>query len=318
MTTVTAIAERDIEFTSGTLTLTGTFTTPAETGPAPALLLLPGSGQTDRDDNAKKLALNVFPQLAHAIGECGIATLRYDKRGVGASQGDYWRTGFDDRLTDAAAALRWLRGQPDVVDLYRIFVLGHSEGALIAVRLAAQDAAVAGAILLGGSAKTGEETLLWQGDQVAHTLTGFNKWLVDHLHIDPRKQQRKYIERIKASSADTIRAQGIQKVNAKWFREFLAYDPEPDLAAVRVPVLAITGEKEIQVDPADLARMAELVPGDFESHLVPDLTHLLRAEAGEPGLKTYKQQVRRPVDDHVIQYVLTWLKEKTRGHHQQA
>ena len=64
--------------------------------------------------------------------------------------------------------------------------------------------------------------------------------------------------------------------------------------------------------------MAELVLGDFEPHLVPGLTHLLRAEADEPGLKTYKQQVRRPVDDRVIQYVLTWLKEKTRGHHQQA
>jgi hypothetical protein len=61
MTTVTAIAERDIEFTSGTLTLAGTFAALAETGPAPAVLLLPGYGQTDRDDNAKKLALNVFP-----------------------------------------------------------------------------------------------------------------------------------------------------------------------------------------------------------------------------------------------------------------
>jgi fermentation-respiration switch protein FrsA (DUF1100 family) len=111
---------------------------------------------------------------------------------------------------------------------------------------------------------------------------------------------------------------GGPEVNAKWFREFLAYDPEPDLAAVRAPVLAITGEKEIQVDPADLARMAELVPGDFESHLVPGLTHLLRAEADEPGLKTYKQQVQRPVDDRVITYVLTWLKEQTGGHHQQA
>jgi hypothetical protein len=318
MTTVTAITERDIKFPSGPLTLAGTLALPAVTGPAPAVLLLPGSGQTDRDDNARKLALNVFPPLSQAIARCGIVTLRYDKRGVGASQGDYWSTGFDDRLADAAAALTWLRAQPDVVDPRRIFVLGHSEGALIAVRLAAHDPEIAGVILLAGSARTGEQTLLWQGDQIARTLTGVNRWLVDHLSIDPGRQQRKAIQKIRASSAGTVRVQGIQKVNVTWFREFLAYDPQPDLAAVQAPVLAITGEKDIQVDPADLARMAELVPGDFESRLLPGLTHLLRAEAGEPGLRTYRDQVRRPVDDRVINTVLAWLQEKTRGHRPQA
>ena len=91
------------------------------------------------------------------MDEIGFATFRYDKRGVGASGGDYWATGFNDRLTDAIAAVKWLASQP-TLDASRVFVLGHSEGALIAIRLASGAAQVAGAVLLAGSAKTGEQT----------------------------------------------------------------------------------------------------------------------------------------------------------------
>ena len=268
--------------------------------------MLPGSGVTDRDDNAKQLAINLFPTLASAIGELGLATLRYDKRGVGASEGDYWRIGFDDRLADAVAAIAWLEAQPEV-DPERIFVIGHSEGALLAIRLAAGAAPVAGCILLAGSAKTGEETLLWQGRQIAQSLTGFSKWVVQRLHIDPEKQQRDYIARIKASKQDSMRIQLVQKLNAKWLREFLAYDPAVDLARIHVPVMAITGGKDIQVDPADLQRMAELIPGEVEVHVVPDVTHLFRPIAGKPTLSNYKEQIRNPVDPRVVTYIQAWL-----------
>lgn len=148
------MVERDVHFLSDDVTLCGTFTIPDGAGAAPTVLMLPGSGQTDRDDNAKKLAINLFPQLAEMLDACGFATLRYDKRGVGASGGDYWSSGFEDRLTDAAAALRWLAPQ-EQVDRSRLFVLGHSEGALVAIRLAAGAASIAGAVLLAGSAKSG-------------------------------------------------------------------------------------------------------------------------------------------------------------------
>ncbi len=307
------MVERDVHFPSDDVTLCGTFTIPDGAGAAPAVLMLQGSGQTDRDDNAEKLAINLFPQLAEMLDGCGFATLRYDKRGVGASGGNYWSSGFEDRLTDAAAAVRWLATQ-EQGDRSRLFVLGHSEGALVAIRLAAGATSIAGAVLLAGSAKSGEQTLLWQGAQIASTLTGINRWLIKVLRIDPQKSQRKALARIKATTGDTTRVQGVKKINAKWMREFLAYEPCSDLAAVRVPVLAITGAKDLQVDPADLDRMRELIPGEFASQVVPDLTHLLRCELGEPSLRDYQRQIHEPIDPRVTHCIRTWLEEHSRWH----
>lgn len=301
--------EHQVTFTSAGLTLAGTFTTTTSPGPRPAVLLLPGSGRTDRDDNARRMPINAFPPLARAIDDLGLVTLRYDKRGVGASEGDYWRTGFDDRLADAVAAVAWLRARPEV-DPARVSVLGHSEGALIAVRLAAGAAPVAGIILLAGPATTGEETLRWQGRRISASLTGFPKLVLRLLHIDPLRAQAKTIARIKSSTADTVRVQLVQKLNARWMREFMAYDPASDLARVSVPVLAITGDKDIQVDPADLDRVAAAVSGPVEVHRLPDLTHLLRPEPGAPRLQTYKKQVRTPIDARVVDLVGRWLRAR--------
>lgn len=300
------MTERSVSFTSHGYTLAGTLTLPDTTGPTAGVLMLPGSGRTNRDDNANKLAPNLFPPLVRAPTARGLATFRYDKRGVGASEGDYWSTGFHDRLSDAVAAVVWLAEQPEI-DARRVFVLGHSEGALLATRLAAGQAPVAGAVLLAGSAKSGEQILLWQGNRITQTITGFTEWLITALHIVPLKQQRKQIARIKATTSDTVRVQPVQKINAKWMREFLAYDPTADLAAVKVPILAITGAKDLQVDPADLDRMAELIPTELERHLVPNVTHLLRAEHGQPSLRTYKNQIREPIDPRIIDYIRTWL-----------
>ena len=124
-------------------------------------------------------------------------------------------------------------------------------------------------------------------------MTGFNKWLIGALHVDVRKSQLKAFAKIKKSTKDSYRVQGIRRINAKWMREFLAYDPAEDLARIEVPVLAITGSKDIQVNPADLDVMAALVRSEFEPHVVPDLTHLLRADdSAMPSINTYKEQLK--------------------------
>ncbi|MEX1336042.1 MAG: alpha/beta hydrolase, partial [Candidatus Limnocylindrales bacterium] len=98
-------------FTSAGLTLAGTFAAPASAGPFPAALLLAGSGPLDRDGNVKRMALNVSRDLARELATAGWASYRYDKRGVGASQGEYLSTGFTDELADAAAALEALEAR---------------------------------------------------------------------------------------------------------------------------------------------------------------------------------------------------------------
>ncbi len=303
-------AEREVTFKSDDLRLAGSFVVPAGPGPFAAVLMLPGSGQIDRDDNAGKLRIDAFPQLAAYLAPRDFASFRFDKRGVGASEGDYWTTGFNDGVTDATAALSWLRSQGDV-DPARVFVLGHSEGALLATRLAGAGAPMAGAILLAGTAHSGEETLVWQAQRVAQGLRGLNKWLIDILHIDVAKSQRKALNKIKRTDRDWVRVQLVRKLNAKWMREFLVYDPSDDLSRLGVPVLAITGSKDIQVDPDDLKIMAGLVKSDFEYHEVSDLTHILRADAHEPSLADYKQQMVMPVDSRVLELIGDWLQRKS-------
>ncbi len=298
--------EREIGFESAGLRLKGTLALPSGEGPFPGVLLVSGSGQVDRDENHKSLRLNVFPEIARHLAEHGIATLRYDKRGVGASEGDFWTTGFYDNVSDASSALGFLQEQ-DVIFPGRAFVCGHSEGALIATRLAAEGADVAGIVLLSGTAQPGELVIKWQAGKVVKGMRGPMKWMIKLLRIDVIKAQQKQIDKIRRSSRDWYRTQIIAKVNAKWMREFLAYDPSEDLPRIPVPVLAITGSKDIQVDPQDLRRMSELVRENFEWHEVTDVSHILRSEEGEPSVSTYKKQARKPVDARVLQLISDWL-----------
>ena len=298
--------EHDVSFYSGSQILTGTVTLPDSQGIFPGVLLIPGSGQVDRNENARKLAINAFREIATNLANKGIATLRYDKRGVGESQGDFWETGFYDNVSDAFTALHFFKFneyiQPD-----HVFMLGHSEGAFIATRLAATGSDVAGVILLSGTAQSGEDVLLWQGEQAVKGMRGLNGFLIKMLHIDIHKAQRKQFDKIKHSTKDWYRVQLLAKINAKWVREFLEYNPADDLPKIQIPVLAITGSKDIQVNPSDLKRMAKLVKSEFEWHEVPDVTHILRTEAGESTLSTYRQQVQQPIDKRVLDFISDWL-----------
>lgn len=291
--------------------LVGTLTVPAGTAPSPTVLLLTGSGPIDRDSNHKRLRFDVTAQLADALAQVGVASFRYDKRGVGQSPGDWRTAGFWDNVADAEAAVEMLRGRPEV-DADRIAVAGHSEGAVQAVALAARDSSLAGAVLLAASARTGEEMLLWQAGAIVPTLPAPVRFLLDVLPIDPVKRVSKNHQKLKASTADVVRLDG-QRINAKWFREYLTYDPSADLAAMKAPVLAITGSKDLQVDPADLAVVERLAGGPVETHLVPDLTHSLRRQAGAPSLSKYKQEVRRPVDGEVVELVQGWARRRLVG-----
>ena len=298
--------EHNISFYSGPHTLAGTLMLPDAQGTFPGVLLVPGSGRVDRNENAKKLAIDALREIAMDLAKKGIATLRYDKRGVGESQGDFLESGFYDNVADAATALHFLKFneyiQPD-----HVFILGHSEGAVIATRLAGTGADVAGVVLLAGTAESGEDVMLWQSEQVADGMHGINGFLIKALHIDIQKAEHKQLDKIKASTKDWYRVGLFAKLNAKWMREFLDYNPADDLSKIQVPVLAITGSKDIQVNPSDLKHMAELVKSEFEWHEVPDVTHILRTEAGEPTLSTYRQQVQRPVDERIQHFISDWL-----------
>lgn len=296
---------QELTFTSDGHLLTGTLQLPNAPGPHPAALLISGSGPIDRDSNTRRLQIDAMRQVADHLARAGIGTLRFDKRGIGASGGDYHAAGFYDNVADARAGLMALAERPEI-DAGRVFVIGHSEGALIGAELAGSDAPIAGLVLLAGAAQTGESVLRWQAVQVAGSLPKPVQWLLKLLRQDVLRTQSKRLEQIKASTGDVMRVQ-LAKLNAKWFREFLAYDPSEGLRRTDVPVLAVTGSKDMQVDPGDVERMGRLVGSDFTGRVIEDVTHLLRRDDGPPSLRTYKKQARRPVDHRLLDLVTDWI-----------
>ncbi|MBZ6132816.1 alpha/beta hydrolase family protein [Streptomyces olivaceus] len=284
----------------GTL-LAGTLTRPAGPGPHPAVVLLHGSGPLDRDGNTRSLPLGLGGPLAAALAAAGVATLRYDRRGAGATPGNWQESGFTDNREDASAAVRALRAHPDV-RAGSVGVVGHSEGALHGMTLAARGE-VAAVALLAGFAGTGEAAFRWQAASVFRGLPAPVRLLRRPLGA----LGERVLARVGRTTTDVARVAG-KEVNARWMREMLVHDSRADLAAVTVPALAVTGDKDIQVDPADLDVMRRLVPGGgIETHRVPDLTHLLRRDAGRPTIRSYKRLLREPVDADVLALVAEWL-----------
>lgn len=301
-----ALRETEVSFGAGTETLAGTLAVPERPGPVPAVLLITGSGPLDRNADHKNLPIGVSRQLARALAAQGIATYRYDKRGVGASSGNFYAAGLNDNIDDAAAALTMLRGRPEV-DPSRVFVLGHSEGAVIAGAVAARGVPVAGVILIAGTAGTGEEVLRWQLSAIMPTFPAPVRGILRLFRVDLAKKQKASFDRMRASSKDSARIGG-RRQNVKWMREFLDHNTANDLTKIQAPVLAITGSKDLQVNPDWVGDIERLAPGPVTGLVVPDLSHILRAQPGRPSLSSYKKDVSRPVDDRVTGAILGWVK----------
>jgi len=285
------------------LSLAGTLTLPDGPGPHPAVLLLHGSGPLDRDANTRRVHMELGAPLAAALAEKGIASLRYDRRGVGATPGNWRATGFTDNRQDAVAALRALSNHSDI-RADAIGVVGHSEGAVHAMSLGTHPQ-VRAVVVLAGFARLGEDALRWQAGMIARDLP---KVVLPALRALATRQ----LTRIKKTNKDVARVAGVP-VNARWTREMLIHDPRPDLTNIKAPVLAITGDKDVQVDPADLEVIRQLVPGEVEVHRPADLTHVLRRDPGKPSMRSYRQLLRQPVDVALLAHVTGWLAHRLPG-----
>lgn len=298
-----AVVARDIEMTATTddgTPLAGTLTLPVGPGPHPAVVLLPGSGRLDRESDTRRIRLSLGAPMARTLAQHGVASLRYDRRGVGSTPGDWRAVGFHDNRADAAAALRALRARPEIMT-DAVGVVGHSEGAVHAIWLGAHENPAA-VVLLAGYARPGIDAFRWQAEKVADTLRGPARLFRPLM----RRTAAKHPTRMRATTTDVARVGGI-RTNARWWREQLAYDPRVDLRFVQAPVLAITGQKDLQVAPDDLRTVAHLVPGGADTRLVPDLTHLLRRDPRPPSVLNYRRLLRQPVDPDLLTDVAGWL-----------
>lgn len=286
------------------VTLTGTLTIPNNTAAKqkrfPAVVLVSGSGQQDRDETM--MGHKPFRAIAEYFAQQGIATLRYDDRGVGGSKGDLETATTYDFADDAEAMFMELRKHPKI-DPKRVGIVGHSEGGAIAPMIAARNKKVAFVVMLAGQGCTGAEVLLQQ-NRAIFQLKGVEDSLIDvrircmEAYFDAMKRVApEQYDSVFKSIANTYaghltkkqrRTVGVlggdaylfaqQFRTTPWWRAFLMMDPADYLPKVKCPILALSGSKDCQVIPIPnldairrLAKNAKLT-----THLFPDKNHLFQ------------------------------------------
>ena len=278
--------------------------------------MLHGTGPLDRDENMPGQRLDVFNTIAHHLAAHGVASLRYDKRGCGKSTGDYFAAGQPDFVADAVAWVDWLKAEPRC-DGTAMFLLGHSEGCIVAPRVSLQRPELAGLILLCPVLTPIETVLMKQAEHVERELErmvgikGKLLRLAVRLLGSPVDKQRKLIERLKSTREPALRL-GLQRIGARSLRDLMALDMHCLFDDVRCPVLALGGEKDVQCDPADVAKISARHP-ECEGIVVPDLTHLLRSDERAASIFGYRELLRRPIAPIVLTHIERWLVRRVHG-----
>ncbi|MGH9173985.1 MAG: alpha/beta hydrolase family protein, partial [Vicinamibacterales bacterium] len=250
-------------------------------GPLPAVILIAGSGPIDRDGFVA--GIPILGQIAAALVDAGFVVVRYDKRGAGQSGGRAETTTIADYAEDVRAIVTWLEKQRKDVDKERIALVGHSEGAWVAMLAAARDKRVAAVTFIAGPSTTGGELVLEQ-----------QRHLLDRLKTPEADKQAK-IELQKQINAAALKGTGWETIgpelrkaaDSPWFQSFLAFDPARVMKDVRQPVLIVQGELDTQVLPYHADRLAELARArkrkvPVEVARLAGLNHLLvSAKTGE-------------------------------------
>jgi len=248
--------------------LHGTLLLPDAPGPHPALLLVAGSGPVDRDGNLPSLHNDSLRLLAEGLAARGIATLRVDKRGVGASHGaapNEAALNFGAYVDDAVSWMHALTADPAIA---RVGLLGHSEGALIAT-LAAQQAPADRVVLAAGAGVPAGPAILRQladGGAPADLVAAARG-------IIARLLRGEAVSDVPDALAGLFRP-SVQPYLASW----LLRDPAVEAAALRCPVLVVQGTADLQMRVADARLLAAARPG-AGLLLVPGMNHVLKAPA---------------------------------------
>ncbi len=311
------------------VTLAGTLTMPQGPGPFAAAVLIAGSGPQDRDESIANH--RPFLVLSDYLTRKGIAVLRYDKRGVGQSTGSTEMATTMDFAADAQCAVAYLKSRKEI-DPARIGLIGHSEGAMIAPALAASSHDLPWIVLLGAPATKGEDTLLNQSDLIARAGGLSDAQVLASLNFD--KQAYDLVQNEEDSAALTGKLKALVKesgldaalpppaleaqlrmMTSPWFRFFLSYDPLPDLKKTKCPVLALYGDKDLQVPPKINLPMLQKAFEDggnrqADVKQLPELNHLFQhAYTGSP---TEYAAIDETFSPDALKIIAEWLAPRTK------
>jgi len=314
------------------INLAGTLTVPDGTGPFPAVILITGSGAQNR--NEEIMGHKPFMVIADYLSRNGIAVLRYDDRGVGKSQGDYTKATSFDLATDAEAAFNYLKNDSRI-NKNVLGLMGHSEGGLIAPIVASANPDISFIVSLAGPGVPGEQIIHHQSadfnrasgideNQIEESVSNNRKlFAVLKKESDNKKASEKMIALYKEillkkkTSPEDIE-KSLKQVQASlnpstltWFRYFIMTDPADFWKKVKCPVLALNGEKDIQVAADENLTAIEKTLKSSGNNSVktvklPGLNHLfqhcttgLPAEYGETE-ETFSPEVLKIITDWIL------------------
>jgi len=281
-------------------TLAGTLTLPkgaSAKNPVSAIVTVTGSGPQDRDENIGLPGFQPFRQIADALGRHGIAVLRMDDRGTGASGGTFKGSTSADFAEDVRAGLAYLRTRSEIRS-DRLGVLGHSEGAIIAPMVADKEPTLRAIVLLAGIAQPGRAALYFQiKNQIEHNT---------QLTAEARASQ----------IADIPKQIDAMTVADPWMKFFLTYDPASTMRKVKTPVLILTGAHDQQAVPEQVPLMeAAFKEGgnkDVTARVVPDVNHLFVQDTDgyPPNYAKLPPPIMMRAD--VLTMIVDWLGQRLR------
>jgi pimeloyl-ACP methyl ester carboxylesterase len=318
---------------AGSIEIGGTLTIPEGAGPHPVVLLITGSGSQDRDETL--FGHKPFAVVADHLTRKGIAVLRVDDRGVGKTTGDPTTATVEDHVTDVEAGVAFLKTQPEI-DPTRIGLIGHSEGGVIAPIVAAKSSDVAFLISLAGPAVSGAElnpmqvrALLEAGnapaaivDEIVAGQENLMKLLVAGAPDQELQDAVKALAKVAVKLTPGVdpNDEEAQKATARemvpllspWFRSWAKLDPAPHLASVKVPILIMIGEKDLQVPAAEnLEKAKAALAGNPElrAEQLPGLNHLF--QTAKTGTMDEYVTITETFNPAALELMTQWLLEVT-------
>ena len=300
--------DTDVIIPATGFTLAGTLTMPPGVGRLrhPAIVLVTGSGQIERDETVA--GIPIFAQLAGSLAQEGFVVLRYDKRGIGQSGGRSERATLQDYADDLTAAVKWLAKRKDI-DPKRIAVAGHSEGGAVAMLAAAREKKISALVLVAAPGTLGADLVL---EQQRHLLDAIKAPEAER-QAKIELQQRIHAAVIADKGWEAIPPELRAQADSTWFRSLLLFDPAKLMPKIKQPVLIVHGDLDMQVLPHHADALAQLArarkkAGPVELVHLPGINHLLvPAETGE--VSEYPVLKDKTVTPAVAKAIVDWLKK---------
>jgi uncharacterized protein len=316
------------------INLSGTLTIPFGQGPFPAVILISGSGPQNRDEEL--MGHKPFLVIADFLSRNGIAVLRYDDRGVAKSQGNYSGATSANLATDAEAAFQFLINIPKI-DQKTIGLIGHSEGALISAIVATSNSEISFIVSLAGTGVRGDKVIHRQSADIGRASgveekkikesVSTNKKLYKILKKEPdnniasEKMSARYRKILakKGSSTEEVE-KAVQQTQAglspdalTWFRYFIITNPSHFWKNVKCPVLALNGDKDLQVNAElNLKAIEKAIKKggnkSIEAIRYPGLNHLF--QHCKTGLPSEYGNIEETFSREVLKAMADWIPDQ--------